>query len=133
MHDESHVPLDLHFIDEHTWVLLEDDMGTVGLSDYGQTELSEIVYIDLPEVGFEVSQGSPFGTIEAMKTVAELISPMSGEVIEVNESLEDDPRIVNNDPYGEGWMIKIRIHDSEEIENIFDPQEYLMYISGEDI
>ncbi len=133
MNDETNVPLDLHFIDEHTWVLLDDNTGTIGLSDYAQKELSEIVYIDLPEIGFEVSQGSPFGTIEAMKTVSELIAPLSGKVIEVNETLEDDPGIVNRDPYGEGWMIKIRIHDSEQIENIFDPQEYLTYISGEKI
>ena len=133
MNEELHVPLDLSFIDEHTWVLVENDTATIGLSDYGQTELSEIVYIDLPDVGFEVSQGTAFGTIEAMKTVAELIAPMSGEVIEVNEALDGDPRLVNMDPYGEGWMIKIKLHDPEEIENIFNPQEYVLYISGEDI
>ncbi|MFC1490118.1 glycine cleavage system protein GcvH [Candidatus Latescibacterota bacterium] len=133
MDEDSHVPMDLSFIDEHTWVLVENDIGTIGLSDYAQSELSEIVYIDLPEVGFEVSQGSPFGTVEAMKTVAELIAPMSGEVIEKNENLDSDPRLVNMDPYGEGWMIKIKLHEPEEIENIFNPQEYILYVSGEDI
>lgn len=132
MSEESHVPMDLSYIDEHTWVLVENDIGTIGLSDYGQSELSEIVFIELPEVGFEVSQGSPFGTIEAMKTVAELISPMSGEVIEKNENLENNPMLINTDPYGEGWMIKIKIHDSNEIDNIFKPKEYLMYVFGED-
>ena len=127
------VPMDLYFIDDHTWVLVEDDIGTIGLSDYAQTELSEIVYIDLPNVGSEVVQGSPFGTIEAMKTVAELISPMSGEIVEINDDLENDPRLVNSDPYGEGWMIKIKIHEPDEIENIMTPQEYLSYVSGEDI
>ena len=127
------VPMDLYFIDDHTWVLVEDDIGTIGLSDYAQTELSEIVYIDLPDVGSEVAQGSPFGTIEAMKTVAELISPMSGEIVEINDDLENDPRLVNSDPYGEGWMIKIKIHEPDEIENIMTPQEYLSYVSGEDI
>ena len=127
------VPMDLYFIDDHTWVLVEDDIGTIGLSDYAQTELSEIVYIDLPDVGSEVVQGSPFGTIEAMKTVAELISPMSGEIVEINDDLENDPRLVNSDPYGEGWMIKIKIHEPDEIENIMTPQEYLSYVSGEDI
>jgi len=125
--------MDLYFIDDHTWVLVEDDMGIIGLTDYGQSELSEIVYIELPEIGTEVVQGSPFGTIEAMKTVAELISPMSGDVIETNENLENDPRLVNVDPYGEGWMIKIKLHDPDEIENILTPQDYIIYISGEEI
>ena len=133
MSTNSQVPMDLYFIDDHTWVLVEDDIGTIGLTDYGQSELSEIVYIELPEIGTEVVQGSPFGTIEAMKTVAELISPMTGEVIEANENLENDPRLANVDPYGEGWMIKIKLHDPEEVENIFTPQDYIMYISGEDI
>ena len=130
---DSQVPMDLHFIDDHTWVLAEDDIGTIGVTDFGQSELSEIVYIELPEVGTEVIQGSPFGTIEAMKTVAELISPVSGEVIEVNENLENDPRLVNLDPYGEGWMIKVKLHDPEEIESILTPQDYIMHISGEEI
>ena len=90
--NDIQVPMDLYFIDDHTWVLVEDDVATIGLSDYAQTELSEIVYIDLPDVGSEVVQGSPFGTIEAMKTVAELISPMSGEIVEINDDLENDPR-----------------------------------------
>jgi len=133
MSTDSRVPMDLYFIDDHTWVLVEDDMGIIGLTDYGQSELSEIVYIELPEIGTEVVQGSPFGTIEAMKTVAELISPMSGDVIETNENLENDPRLVNVDPYGEGWMIKIKLHDPDEIENILTPQDYIIYISGEEI
>ena len=133
MSTDSQVPMDLYFIDDHTWVLVEDYIGTIGLTDYGQSELSEIVYIELPEIGTEVVQGSPFGTIEAMKTVAELISPMSGEVIEANGNLENDPRLVNVDPYGEGWMIKIKLHDPDEIENILTPQDYIMCISGEEI
>ena len=133
MSTDSRVPLDLYFINDHTWVLVEDDMGIIGLTDYGQSELSEIVYIELPEIGTEVVQGSPFGTIEAMKTVVELISPMSGDVIETNENLENDPRLVNVDPYGEGWMIKIKLYDPDEIENILTPQDYIIYISGEEI
>ena len=127
------VPMDLYFTDDHTWVLVEDDIGTIGLTDYAQSELSEIVYIELPVVGSEVVQGSPFGTIEAMKTVSELISPMSGEVIEMNESLENDPGQVNADPYGEGWMIKIKLHEPDEIENILTPQDYVLYVSEEDV
>ena len=127
------VPRDLFYTNDHTWILAEGDNGLIGITDFGQSELAEIVYIDLPDVGTEVVQGSPFGTIEAMKAVAELISPVSGEVIEINEALESDPRQVNIDPYGEGWMIRVAIHDVDEIENLLTPQDYLVYVSGEDI
>ena len=133
MYSNSKVPMDLYFTNDHTWVLVEDDIGTIGLTDYAQSQLSEIVYIELPSVGSEVVQGSPFGTIEAMKTVSELISPVSGEVIEMNENLENDPGQVNADPYGEGWMIKIKIHEPDEVENILTPQDYILYVSGEDV
>lgn len=127
------VPRDLFYTNDHTWILAEGDKGLIGITDFGQSELAEIVYIDLPDVGTEVVQGSPFGTIEAMKAVAELISPVSGEVIEINEALESDPRQVNIDPYGEGWMIRVAIHDVDEIENLLTPQDYLVYVSGEEI
>ena len=126
------VPRDLFYTNDHTWVLVEDDQGMIGITDFGQSELAEIVYIDLPDVGSEVVQGSPFGTIEAMKTVAELISPVSGEVIEVNETLESDPRQTNMEPYGEGWIIKVAIHDPDEIDSLLTPQDYMVYISGEE-
>ena len=132
MESDVKVPRDLFYTNDHTWVLTEDGEATIGISDFGQSELAEIVYIDLPTVGTEVVQGSPFGTIEAMKAVAELISPISGEVIEVNETLESDPRQVNIDPYGDGWMIKVTIHDKDEIDNLFTPQDYIIYISGEE-
>jgi glycine cleavage system H protein len=113
-------------------VLVEDKIGTIGISDYAQTELSEIVYIELPEIGAEIVQGTPFGTIEALKTVAELISPVTGEVIEVNDSAENDPRIINNDPYSDGWLIRVKLHDPEEVENILTPDDYLLFISSEE-
>ena len=124
----TRVPMDLYYTNDHTWVLVEDNIGTIGVTDYGQSELAEIVYINLPDIGTEVIQGSPFGYVEAMKTVAELISPVSGEVIEVNESLEDDPRQVNVDPYGDGWIIKIKIHDPDEVDNILTPHDYIIYV-----
>ena len=133
MGDSLKVPMDLFYTDDHTWVLVEDDIGIIGITDYGQTELAEIVYIELPNVGVEVLQGSPFGTIEAMKTVAELISPVSGEIIEINDALEADPRQINIDPYGDGWMIKVKMHDPEEIESILTPHDYIVFVSGEDI
>lgn len=127
------VPRDLFYTNDHTWILVEGEEGLIGITDFGQSELAEIVYIDLLDVGAEVVQGSPFGTIEAMKTVAELISPVSGEVIEINEALESDPRQVNIEPYGEGWMIRVAIHGMDEIENLLTPQDYMVYVSGEDI
>ncbi|MCD6307972.1 MAG: glycine cleavage system protein GcvH [Candidatus Latescibacteria bacterium] len=132
MENDIKVPRDLFYTNDHTWVLVEGETGTVGISDFGQAELAEVVYTELPSPGDEVVQGSPFGTIEAMKTVAELISPVSGEVVEVNENLDSDPRLVNMDPYGDGWMIRIHIHDHDEIDSLLTPQDYIMYISGEE-
>ena len=132
MEDDLNAPGDLSFTSDHTWVLVEDDEGIIGLTDYGQSELSEIVYIELPDIGSEVLQGYPFGTIEAMKTVAELISPVSGEVIEINDTLELDPRQVNLEPYGDGWMIRVKIHELEEVDNLLSPQDYLVYVTGEE-
>ncbi len=126
------VPRDLFYTNDHTWVLVEDSQSTIGITYFGQSELAEIVYIDLPDVGSEVVQGSLFGTIEAMKAVAELISPVSGEIIEINETLEADPRQANMDPYGEGWMIKVKLHDADEIDSLLTPQDYIVYISGEE-
>ena len=132
MISDSQIPMDLYYTDNHTWVLVEGETGTVGITDYAQSELSEVVYVELPEVGAEVVQGAPFGTIEAMKTVAELISPVTGEVVEVNDAAENDPHIVNNDPYSDGWFIRVRLHDPEEVENIMTPDDYLLYISSEE-
>ena len=132
MQGDVKVPRDLFYTNDHTWVLIEDESASIGLTDFGQLELAEIVYIDLPNVGAEVVQGSPFGTIEAMKTVAELISPVSGEVIEVNDTLESDPRQANIDPYGDGWMLKVNIHDEDEIDSLLTPHDYMVYISGEE-
>ncbi len=126
------VPRDLFYTNDHTWGLVEDDMCTIGITDFAQSELAEIVFVELPNVGSEVAQGSPFGTIEAMKTVAELISPVSGVVIEVNEALESDPRQVNMEPYGEGWIIKVVMHAPDEIDSLLTPQDYMVYISDEE-
>ena len=133
MEENLKVPRDLFYTNDHTWLLVEGEEGIIGLTDFGQKELVEIVYIDLTDCGTEVVQGSSFGTIEAMKTVAELISPVSGEVVEINETLECDPRQVNIDPYGDGWMIRVKMHDPEEVDSLFTPQDYLVYVQGEDV
>jgi glycine cleavage system H protein len=116
------IPGDLLYTNEHEWVSIEDGLATVGITDYAQNELGDIVFVELPEVGTEVEAMETFGTIEAVKTVADLFSPANGTVEEINTALEDNPELVNTDPYGEGWMIKIKV--SEEPEGLLTAKEY---------
>ena len=118
------IPEDLLYSDDHEWLLQEGDIATIGITDYAQRELGDIVFVELPEIGDEIIQGESFGTIEAVKTVAELFAPVSGEVLEINESLTEDPTQVNKDPYGDGWMVKVQIHDLEELEALMPAEEY---------
>lgn len=132
MEEDVKVPRDLFYTNDHSWVLVDGNIGTIGITDFGQQELAEIVYVDLPNVGSEIAQGSPFGTVEAMKTVAELISPVTGRVEEINDLLESDPRLINMDPYGEGWLVKVELHEADEVDGLLTPEDYLVYITGED-
>ncbi|MBO8152264.1 MAG: glycine cleavage system protein GcvH [Candidatus Neomarinimicrobiota bacterium] len=118
------VPEDLKYTNDHEWVKVDGDTAIVGITDYAQSELGDIVYIELPEVGREVSKGDPAATIEAVKTVADVYSPLSGEVIEVNEKLKDATEIVNKDPYGDGWMFKIRMKDKDELNELLTAEDY---------
>lgn len=118
------VPEDLKYTKEHEWAKIEGDIATIGITDFAQSELSDIVYVELPSIGTLVEQMQPFGSIEAVKTVADLYAPLTGEVIEVNEELETNPGIINEDPYGLGWMIKIRITNPEEIQSLLSAEEY---------
>jgi glycine cleavage system H protein len=110
------IPSELRYTKEHEWVSIEDGVATVGITDYAQGELGDIVFVELPEVGDEVEELDSFGTIEAVKTVSEMFSPATGIVEEINEALEDNPELINDDPYGEGWMIKIKIDEMNEDE-----------------
>jgi len=118
------IPEDLQYTEEHEWVLVEDDVIIVGITDYAQSELGDVVFVELPQVGEVVQQMEPFGTIEAVKTVADIFAPISGEVVEVNTLLEDSPHLINEDPYGEGWIIKIKISDRSELENLLSSEDY---------
>ena len=118
------VPEELKYTKDHEWARVENDIVTVGITDYAQGELGDIVYIDLPEAGTRVDAEATFGTIEAVKAVSDLFAPISGEVIEVNSNLESKPEVVNDDPYGEGWMIKIKISDMAEIDNLLNDAQY---------
>ena len=110
------IPSDLRYTKEHEWVSIDEGVATVGITDYAQSELGDIVFVELPEVGDEVEELESFGTIEAVKTVSELYSPVTGTVEEINEALEDKPELINEDPYGDGWMIKVKFSEINEDE-----------------
>ncbi|MCB0484641.1 MAG: glycine cleavage system protein GcvH [Flavobacteriaceae bacterium] len=118
------IPSDLKYTKDHEWVKIDGDTATVGITDFAQSELGDIVYVDVDTVDETVDQEQVFGTVEAVKTVSDLFMPLSGEVIEFNSVLEDNPEKVNTDPYGEGWMIKIKISDSSQIESLLDADAY---------
>ncbi|MCF7886590.1 MAG: glycine cleavage system protein GcvH [Candidatus Marinimicrobia bacterium] len=115
---------DLFYTKEHEWIKVEDETGTIGITDYAQEELGDIVFVELPEEGEEVSKGDPIGTIEAVKTVSDIYSPVSGEVIEINNSLEDEAEKINEDPFGEGWIVKLKLNDKSEVDELLSAQEY---------
>ena len=117
-------PANLRYTSEHEWIRVEGNEAFVGITDYAQSELGEIVFVDVNTVGETVAQGEVFGSVEAVKTVSDLNMPVSGEVLEFNEALNDQPELVNNDPYGEGWMVKITVNDPAELDNLLDAAGY---------
>ncbi len=124
------IPKDLKYTKDHEWAKLEGDTVTVGITDYAQGELGDVVYVELPEVGTELEVEETFGTIEAVKAVADLFSPVSGEIIDANsETLEDAPETINSDPYGDGWMVKIKISDPAQYEALMSAEDYEKHIS----
>ena len=119
---------DVKFTRDHEWILMEDDeVGIVGITDYAQDQLGELVYVELPEVDQEFDAGSDAVVIESVKAAGEVKAPVSGTVVEVNETLADEPEKVNSDPMGEGWFIKIRVNDPSELEDLMDEEEYKEY------
>jgi glycine cleavage system H protein len=122
-------PADLKYTKEHEWVRVESDIGTVGITDYAQDQLGDIVFVDLPDAGAKVSQMQKFGEIESVKAVSELYSPISGDVEEANPTLAENPQLVNDDPYGEGWMLRVRLSEPGEIEKLLSAQDYDDFIA----
>ncbi len=118
------IPDDLHYTKDHEWVQLKGDTATIGITDFAQGELGDIIFVEFPAVGDSFSQGDAFGTVEAVKTVADLFIPVSGEIIAVNTDLEEAPEKVNNDPYGEGWMVKVRLSNPGEGGELLDAAAY---------
>lgn len=120
----SKIPENLKYTNEHEWIRFEGDVAYVGITDYAQSELGEIVFVDVDTVGETIAQSDVFGTVEAVKTVSDLNMPVSGEVLEFNETLNDQPELVNSDPYGEGWMIKISVADPAEADSLLSAEQY---------
>jgi glycine cleavage system H protein len=122
-------PDNLKYTKEHEWLRVENDTAIVGVTDYAQSELGDIVYIEFPEVGKAFSHNDSIGTIEAVKTVADLYAPVSGEVLEVNTELVDNPELVNQDPYEKGWMLKIKISNPSEVDSLMDSSAYKQHVA----
>ena len=125
-------PEDLHYTQSHEWVRIDGDVGTIGITDYAQKELGEIVYLELPEVGHVFNAGEEFGTVESVKAVSELFTPVSGEIVEINKGAVAEPGIVNDDPFGDGWMIKLKLSTDEEVQKLLSAGQYEEYVKQEE-
>ncbi len=118
------VPENLKYTNDHEWALVNEDIATVGITEYAAGELGDVVYVELPEVGAVATKGDSIGTIEAVKTVADIYSPLSGEIIEVNGVLNDSSELINQDPFGEGWIVKLKLSDSSELPELLNHEDY---------
>lgn len=123
------VPSELKYTKEHEWVNVEGNIATIGITDFAQSELGDIVFVELPAVGSAVEQMKSFGTIEAVKAVSDLFSPVTGKVTEVNQTLDSDPMIINREPYGAGWILKVEFSKTSEIEQLLDDSSYKSIIA----
>jgi glycine cleavage system H protein len=124
-------PQDSRYAKSHEYIHVEGDVGTIGITDYAQKELGDVVFVELPKLGAEMAMGDELGSIESVKAVSELFVPVTGEVVEVNEALVDKPELVNTDPYGDGWMIKIRLSDLTELDELMTAEDYDDYVKHE--
>ena len=124
------IPAELKYTKDHEWVKIDGDIATVGITDFAQGELGDIVYVEVDTLDETLEREAIFGTVEAVKTVSDLFSPLSGDIIEFNESLEEEPEKVNTDPYGDGWMVKIKFSNSNEINDLLSDEAYKKIISG---
>jgi glycine cleavage system H protein len=127
----ANVPENLHYSKDHEWVRVEGDTAVVGITDHAQDQLGDVVYVELPKSGEEFAAHESFGSVESVKAVSEIFTPISGKVTEVNESLNDEPEKVNQDPYGEGWMIKIKMSSSGEVDSLLTAAEYEDFTKAE--
>lgn len=126
----ANVPEDLHYSKDHEWVRVEGDAAVVGITDHAQDALGDVVYVELPKVGEDFTAHEAFGTVESVKAVSELFTPVSGEVVEVNDALQEGPESVNTDPYGDGWMMKIKMKNPGEVDSLLTAAEYEDFTKG---
>ena len=120
----------LKYTKDHEWISIDGDDATIGITDYAQGELGDIVYVEIESIGDSLNKEEIFGSVEAVKTVSDLFIPVSGEITEINENLEDNPELINDDPYGDGWIIKMKINDSSELNDLLSPEEYKDLVGG---
>src|SRR5215475_2877317 len=125
------IPQGLKYSKEHEWVAAEDAVATIGITDHAQEQLGEIVFVELPAIGDKVSKDDPFGVIESVKAVSDIYAPVSGSVVAVNEDLAESPETVNEDPYGDGWLIKVKVSDPSDYEDLMDNEEYESMVAEE--
>ena len=118
------IPENLKYTKDHEWIRVEGDFGWIGVTDYAQGELGDIVFVELPKVGTKIVQGKSFGTIEAVKAVSDLYAPTAGEIVELNGTIKDTPEVINKDPYGDGWMVKVKIANKNDINGLLDAASY---------
>lgn len=118
------IPAGLKYSKEHEWVATEESIATVGITDFAQDRLGEIVYVELPSVGEKISKDDTFGVVESVKAVSDIYAPISGTVVEINQELPESPEIINEDPYGDGWLIKVKLNDALELDDLLDHEEY---------
>ena len=128
----ANVPEDLQYSKDHEWIRVNGDTGTIGITDYAQNSLGDVVYVELPKPGDKFAAHESFGSVESVKAVSEIYTPVGGEIVEVNESLQDEPEKVNTDPYGDGWMIRIRMSNRGEVDSLLSAAEYEDFAKGEE-
>ena len=127
----SNVPENLHYSKDHEWVRVDGNVAIIGITDYAQNSLGDVVYVELPKTGDEFSANESFGSVESVKAVSEMFTPVTGEVLEINEALTDEPETVNSDPYGDGWMIRLRMSNPGEVDSLLTAAEYEDFTKAE--
>ncbi len=128
----NELPADLKYATSHEWIRVEGNVATVGITDYAQNALGDVVYIELPEIGSDLSAADEAGVVESVKAASDIYFPISGEVVEINEDLEDMPEVINTDPYGDGWFFKLKIKDTSELDSLLSADEYLDFVAAEE-
>ena len=127
----ANVPEDLHYSKDHEWVRVDGDQAIIGITDYAQDSLGDVVYVELPKAGDEFAANEPFGSVESVKAVSEVFTPVAGEIVKINESLGDEPETVNSDPYGDGWMIRVKMSNPGEVDSLLTAAEYEDFTKAE--